>query len=101
MPVHDMFAEILESRSPRGFGGLFYGVYPALVRDIADPDNQGRVKIALPWSPDGSGASYEAWARLSTFMTGNNRGSWFIPDVDDEVLIAFGAGDPRHPFVVG
>ena len=34
-------------------------------------------------------------------MGGNNRGSWFIPDVDDEVLVAFEAGDPRRPYVVG
>ena len=88
-------------RSPVGYGGPFYGVYPALVSDVADPEGQGRVKISLPWSPDGDGGGYEAWARLATFMAGNDRGSWFIPDVDDEVLVAFAAGDPRHPFVVG
>jgi len=59
------------------------------------------VKIALPWSPDTAGARYETWARLATFMAGNNRGSWFIPDVDDEVLIVFEGGDPRRPYVIG
>jgi uncharacterized protein involved in type VI secretion and phage assembly len=44
---------------------------------------------------------YEAWACLATLMAGNNRGSWFIPDVDDEVLISFEAGDPRRPVVLG
>ena len=34
-------------------------------------------------------------------MAGNNRGSWFIPDVDDEVLVAFEGGDPRRPYVLG
>jgi uncharacterized protein involved in type VI secretion and phage assembly len=34
-------------------------------------------------------------------MAGSDRGTWFIPDVDDEVLISFAAGDPRRPFVVG
>ena len=34
-------------------------------------------------------------------MAGADRGSWFIPDVDDEVLIAFMAGNPRHPLVIG
>jgi uncharacterized protein involved in type VI secretion and phage assembly len=76
-----------------------YGVYPALVTDIKDPDGQGRVKVSLPWSPDDSGR-YEVWARLGTLLAGNNRGSWFIPDPGDEVLVAFGGGDPRHPFVV-
>jgi uncharacterized protein involved in type VI secretion and phage assembly len=59
------------------------------------------VKVSLPWSPDGSGAAYEAWARVATLMGGHNRGSWFIPDVNDEVLVVFVAGDPRHPSVVG
>jgi uncharacterized protein involved in type VI secretion and phage assembly len=89
------------ARLPRGYGGRFYGAYPALVSNIKDPDGQGRVKVKLPWSPDGQGAAYEAWARLSTMMAGNNRGSWFIPDVNDEVVLMFMGGDPRQPCVMG
>lgn len=88
-------------RASTGPGGLFYGVYPALVTDLRDPDNQGRVKVRLPWSPDPGSSSYEAWARLATMMGGNNRGTWFIPDKDDEVLVAFEGGNPRRPYVVG
>ncbi len=77
-----------------------YGVYPAIVSDINDPDGQGRVKVKLPWLPD-DGGGYNVWARIATLMAGANRGSWFIPDVDDEVLVAFEAGDPRRPYVVG
>lgn len=91
----------LEERLSTGFGGQWYGVYPALVTDIKDPDGQGRVKVKLPWSPDTDGASYETWARLAVLMAGNNRGSWFIPDVDDEVLVAFEGGNPRRPYVLG
>ncbi len=78
-----------------------YGVYPALVTDINDPDSQGRVKITLPSMPDGKGSRYEAWARLTTLMAGNNRGTWFIPDVRDEVVVVFEAGDPARPYVIG
>jgi uncharacterized protein involved in type VI secretion and phage assembly len=81
--------------------GRFYGAYPALVTDIMDPDQQGRVKIRLPWSPDPGGGVYEAWARMATLMAGNNRGAWFIPDVDDEVLVVFEAGDPSRPYMIG
>jgi len=77
------------------------GVYPALVTDIVDPDSQGRVQVSLPWSPDGDGGTYQAWARLSTLMGGPNRGSWFVPEHGDEVLVAFEAGDPRRPYVLG
>ena len=63
------------------------GVYPALVTDIVDPDAQGRVQVSLPWSPDPSGGTYQVWARLATLMGGANRGSWFIPEHGDEVLV--------------
>lgn len=95
------FEQQLNERLPSGWGGRWYGVLPALVIDIKDPDSQGRVKVTLPWSVDAKGARYEAWARLATMLGGNNRGSWFIPDVDDEVLIAFENGDSRRPYVVG
>lgn len=96
-----MLEALLAARSAEGWGGLFHGVYPALVVDIKDPDSQGRVKIELPWSPDSGGATCELWARVATLMGGNNRGTWFIPDVDDEVLVAFEAGDARRPYVLG
>lgn len=78
----------------------WFGVYPAVVTDNQDPDGQGRVRVTLPWSPD-STDRYDAWARLATMMAGNARGTWFIPDVDDEVLVSFGGGNPDQPYVVG
>jgi len=92
---------IVDVRVPTGLGGRWYGVFPALVTDIKDPDGQGRVKVTLPWSADTASARYEAWARVATMMGGKNRGSWFIPDVDDEVLVVFEGGDPRRPYVIG
>src|SRR5262249_39414206 len=92
---------IRDERVPAGLGGRWYGVYPALVTDIQEPNHQGRVKVTLPWSPDTGGSRYEAWARLATLMGGKNRGTWFIPDTDDEVLIGFEAGDPVRPYVLG
>ena len=74
-----------------------FGVYPALVTDVQDPDNQGRVQIKLTFVEENDGATALAWARLATLMAGGDRGSWFIPEVDDEVLVAFTAGDPRRP----
>ena len=96
-PVDAMIAD----RLPSGFGGRFYGVCPAVVSDIKDPDGQGRVKVKLPWAKDPGGGEYQAWARLATLMGGANRGSWFIPHTGDEVLVAFEQGDPRRPYVLG
>jgi uncharacterized protein involved in type VI secretion and phage assembly len=101
MTVAEWTEEITEVRSQRGYGGRFYGAYPAVVKDIRDPDGQGRVKVSLPWAPDTGSSSYETWARLATMMGGNNRGSWFVPDVNDEVLVVFLGGDSRNPCVVG
>lgn len=84
-----------------GGAGRWYGVFPAVVVDIRDPDNQGRVKVSLPWAKDTAGGAYQVWARLATMMGGSNRGSWFVPDSNDEVLVAFEGGDPRRPYVLG
>src|ERR1700682_344991 len=84
---------ILDLRVPSGLGGRWYGAFPAPVTHIKDPDGQGRVKITLPWSADTANSRYEAWARVATLMGGNNRGSWFIPDTNDEVLVLFEGGD--------
>ncbi len=77
----------------------YYGVYPASVIDIEDPDNLGRVRLSVPIL--GSGAQGSMWARIATLMAGSKRGTWFIPEVEDEVLVAFERGDPRQPYVVG
>ncbi|HEX6660513.1 MAG TPA: phage baseplate assembly protein V [Sphingomicrobium sp.] len=90
-----------QERLPGDWGGRWYGVAPATVLDIKDPDKQGRVKVTLPWCPDSGGGRYEAWARIATLFAGNNRGSWFIPDVGDEVLVAFEHGDPTRPYLLG
>lgn len=101
MHADHALALVLDARLPGGLGGRWYGCYPALVSDVQDPDGQGRVKVTLPWAPDTGGGRYEAWARLATLMGGNNRGSWFIPDNGDEVLVMFEGGDVRRPYVVG
>lgn len=101
MIEHSPFEMMLDARIPSGLGGRMYGVYPALVSDIKDPDGQGRVKVTLPWSPDTGSERYEVWARLTTLMGGNNCGSWFVPDVNVEVLVVFEGGDPRRPYVIG
>jgi uncharacterized protein involved in type VI secretion and phage assembly len=81
--------------------GWWPGVHLGLVTDVDDPLDQGRVKIHLPWMADTGSDRYESWARLSTLMAGAGRGTWFVPDVDDEVVVAFEGGDPSAPIVLG
>jgi uncharacterized protein involved in type VI secretion and phage assembly len=44
---------------------------------------------------------HEAWARIATLMAGANHGTWFIPDVGDEVVVAFEQGSLDRPYVLG
>ena len=78
------------------------GVYPAIVVDNVDPSNSGRVKVRLPHVLVADGESvHEAWARIATLMAGANHGTWFIPDVGDEVVVAFEQGNLDRPYVLG
>lgn len=70
----------------------------AIVTDNNDPDVVGRVKVQYPWSEDGS-ESY--WARISTPMAGDNQGMYFLPEVGQEVLVAFVNNDVQYPIVIG
>jgi uncharacterized protein involved in type VI secretion and phage assembly len=77
------------------------GVYPAIVVDNVDPANSGRVKVRLPQVLVAGEGGHEAWARIATLMAGAKRGTWFIPDVGDEVVVAFEHGDLNCPYVLG
>ncbi|HSE42649.1 MAG TPA: phage baseplate assembly protein V [Acidobacteriota bacterium] len=74
------------------------GVVGAIVTNNKDPDGLGRVKVKFPWLSDQNETD---WVRIATLMAGSGRGSFFLPEVDDEVLIAFEHGDINHPFVIG
>jgi uncharacterized protein involved in type VI secretion and phage assembly len=79
--------------------GLIAGCHLARVTDINDPDGRNRVKVRL-LALDGEGNA-QVWARVALPFAGDNRGAFFIPDVDDEVLVSFVAGDVRFPIVLG
>jgi uncharacterized protein involved in type VI secretion and phage assembly len=77
-------------------GGRVFGVAVAQVIENVDSQRLGRVQISLPWLPD-----VEPWARVAVLSAGSSRGTWFIPQVGDEVLVAFEQGDVRVPYVIG
>lgn len=105
-------AELLHG-STRGQGrerDRVYGVAVGIVRDNKDPLNLGRVKVDFPWLGEAAEAvsissqddrAHSAWARVATLMAGPGRGIWLIPEVGDEVLVAFEHGDLDRPFVLG
>jgi len=74
------------------------GVEIGIVTNNKDPDNLGRVRVKFPWFSE---EDESQWARVATLMGGKDRGTLFLPEVDDEVLVAFEQGDMRRPCVIG
>ncbi|MBM7868041.1 hypothetical protein GTO89_14830 [Heliobacterium gestii] len=74
------------------------GVMLGIVADNKDPEGLGRVKVTFPMLDDKNKSD---WIRVTTLMAGGDRGVLFIPEVGDEVLIAFHLGVFRQPYVIG
>jgi phage baseplate assembly protein gpV len=73
-----------------------HGATIAVVINNIDLTGEARVQLMLPWMP-----GVTPWARLSSMMAGMGRGSFFVPMIGDEVLVAFNHGDVREPYVLG
>lgn len=72
------------------------GVFTASVVDNRDREGLARVLVRVPGV-----AETGVWARLATMMAGRDRGTLFIPEVGDEVLVVFEQGDLRAPYIIG
>ncbi|MGY6275627.1 type VI secretion system tip protein VgrG [Methylomonas sp. MgM2] len=97
----DLFAETYNLRPLPAAGlipavsGLQIGVVTVLEND---PDGEDRIKVRLPLISD---SDEGLWARLVTLDAGSNRGTYFRPEIGDEVVVGFLNDDPRHPLVLG
>lgn len=92
----DVFNDLFEDiQANKRFAGIMVGV----VTNIEDPDKLGRVKVRLI---NRSTSDYETdFIRVMTPMAGAEWGMFFLPEVGDEVLVAFGDGDISRPYVLG
>jgi len=82
----------------QGADSRVFGVVTAVVTNIQDPEKLGRVKLKFPWLSEEEESD---WARVTSPMTGKEMGLWLLPEMHDEVLVAFERGDPRFPYVIG
>jgi len=89
----DMFQDEEKKES-----GTVEGVAIAIVTNNKDPQNWGRVKLKYPWRED---QQESEWVRVAALAAGKDRGSLWVPEVKDEVLVAFEKGNVNHPFVLG
>lgn len=95
------FVERFQVTQPRAAGLIppISGLQIGIVTQIADdPLGENRIMVRLPLIDDQDEGS---WARIATLDAGNDRGSFFLPEIDDEVVVGFLHDDPRHPVVLG
>ncbi len=76
---------------------MWNGVVSARVVDHNDPKKMGRIKVQFFWQEDNA----THWARATSPHAGPDRGFMFMPEVGDEVAVAFEDGDPERPVILG
>lgn len=85
-----------EQRDRAAIGGNI--VIGIVTNNNDERETTARVKVKFPWLDD---SIESAWCRIATPMAGNGRGFMFMPEIDDEVLVAFEHGDVTRPFIIG
>ena len=73
-----------------------FAILPGIVTNNLDLTGEGRVKVRVPSAP-----SFEPWARIVSVGAGGDRGLFWIPQIDDEVLVAFAQDDVNSAYVLG
>lgn len=97
----EWFTERVNIQSPGASGlvGEISGLMIGKVKQLdQDPDNQYRIMLTLPIMQDDNTG---IWARLSSYYATSSAGSFFIPEIGDEVVVGFLNGDPGSPIVLG
>lgn len=71
---------------------------PAKIKDNNDPEGLGRVKVKFNWA---NGSTTSDWIRMVQPHSGSGKGFYFIPEIDEEVLVGFEGGNAQKPYVLG
>jgi uncharacterized protein involved in type VI secretion and phage assembly len=74
------------------------GVVIGKVTNNHDEERLGRVEVFFPWLGENSP---RRWCNVASIMAGGGRGAFFMPEIDDEVLVAFEQGNWDHGYIVG
>lgn len=91
----DIYRQLL---APSSDASRIYGAVVGVVTNNKDPEGLGRVKLKFPWLSDQDESD---WARVVAPMAGKERGFYFLPELDDEVLVVFAHGVAEAPYVLG
>jgi uncharacterized protein involved in type VI secretion and phage assembly len=91
-----------ERYDERAERGKAYGVWVGIVTDNKDPEGKYRIKVRFPAQDNGDASGENSfWCRVCTVGAGKSRGIFFLPEVDDEVMVGFEHGEISHPYVLG
>lgn len=75
-----------------------HGLQIGVVTDLEDPDSKNRIRVRMPLIDE---AEDGIWARVATLDAGDTRGTFMLPEIDDEVIVGFLNDDPRNAVVLG
>jgi phage baseplate assembly protein gpV len=73
-----------------------FSIAPAVVKDNMNLLSEGRVQVHIAEMPE-----LDPWARVVCIGAGSGRGFFWLPEIDDEVLVALNRRDPRDAYVIG
>jgi uncharacterized protein involved in type VI secretion and phage assembly len=79
----------------------YFGVYPAVVTKLVDPDRLGRIQVRFPWLGTDGDRDVRAWATLCSPYADGDQGLQILPEKESQVVVAFEAGNLRRPYIVG
>lgn len=95
----NLYALLMQARQVATTGDAkIFGVEIGIVTNVKDPEKQGRVKVCFPRLP---GKPESDWVRVAQPAAGADRGFYWLPQVNDEVLIAFEHGEAHQGYVLG
>lgn len=73
----------------------------AMVKDNKDPEHLGRVRVQFLWQQEQDDSQMTPWIRIAQPHGGGDKGFYFIPEVDEEVVVGFENGNAEKPYVIG
>ena len=85
----------------------FNDIYPhcepqrAVVTDNQDPEKLGRIRVQFLWQKEQDDSLITPWIRIAQPHGGDNKGFYFIPEIDEEVMVGFENGNAEKPYVTG
>ena len=73
----------------------------AVVMDNKDPEQLGRIRVQFLWQREQDDNMLTPWIRIAQPHGGDNKGFYFIPEIDEEVMVGFENGNAEKPYVTG